>query len=178
MRITRRQATWAVQRLLFEAYMVFCLVTIVGGWLTAPLFTHLILGDWRFWRHLRVGFGCWLHGFRFATRVIRGKNQGFMFSLPLTAPPFSGPNLAVVALNPTWENGTSCGGCTRCCDINTCPVLDKERKLCRGYDAFFWRYFNCGRFPSAQREVDYYGCPKWTVPDRKEATTWRSTTRS
>ncbi len=35
-----------------------------------------------------------------------------------------------------------------------------------GCESFFWRYFNCGRFPSQQSEIDYYGCPKWVVQGR------------
>jgi hypothetical protein len=47
--------------------------------------------------------------------------------------------------------------------------LDEEHDRCRGYDSFYWRYFNCGRFPSTAEETHYYSCGKWQVfaPDRQ-----------
>ena len=161
--MTLQQAQWAAQRVLFYAYIFFSLFTIIGGWITAPLMSYLFLGDWRFWRHLRLGFRLWLHMFKFLGPLIRWENKGFMFSLPLAAPPFTAPNRAIVQLSSSWEYGNSCGGCSRCCDKIACPILDKERKLCTGYNSFFWRHFNCGRFPSEQREINYYGCPKWVM---------------
>ena len=32
-----------------------------------------------------------------------------------------------------------------------------------GYDSFYWRYFNCGRYPANQEEIDWYECPKWIM---------------
>ncbi|MEE8434399.1 MAG: hypothetical protein V3S64_06380, partial [bacterium] len=50
------------------------------------------------------------------------------------------------------------------------PVLDYETGLCQGYDSFFWRYFNCGRYPSNQREIEFYLCNKWSLkPEPKAA---------
>ena len=52
-------------------------------------------------------------------------------------------------------------------------MLDDERDRCHGYDSFYWRYFNCGRFPSTAEETHYYNCAKWRVtaparqPDRE-----------
>ncbi len=69
----------------------------------------------------------------------------------------------VVTMNPTWEFGTTCGPCNRCCTKIKCPILDHRSGLCRGYDSFFWRYFNCGRFPSTRREIDFYICNKWLM---------------
>lgn len=161
--MTLQEGVWAARRVSFIVYSALCLLTVFGGWLTAPLFTWVYLGDWRFWKHLRLGLRMWWHGYVFITRLIRWENSGFMFSVPLTAPPFTAPNRAIVQLNTAWEHGTSCGTCSRCCTKITCPVLDAKSGLCTGYNSFFWRYFNCGRFPSAQREIDYYGCPKWVM---------------
>ncbi len=95
--------------------------------------------------------------------------SGFMLNVPLASAPSTTPDHDMVRLAPTWEHGSSCGPCSRCCETIACPVLDEETGLCRGYDSFFWRYFNCGRFPSAQREIDYYVCPKWEMkPVRSE----------
>jgi hypothetical protein len=31
------------------------------------------------------------------------------------------------------------------------------------YNSFYWRYFNCGRYPTSQQEIDLYECPKWIM---------------
>ncbi len=153
---------WAATRVLFIAYVVFALFTVVGGFLTAPLATWYFFGDWRFWRHWGPGLGLYRQGWRMLWLMLRGES-GFMLDVPLTAPPLSAPAPSLVKLNPNWASGSECGQCNRCCAKIHCPVLDPETGFCRGYDAFYWRYFNCGRFPSHQREIDYYGCPKWVM---------------
>jgi hypothetical protein len=94
--------------------------------------------------------------------MLRGES-GFMLDVPLTAPPLSEPAPSRVKLNPNWDYGSECGECSRCCAKIGCPIHDPQTGFCRGYDAFYWRYFNCGRFPSNQREIDYYGCQKWLM---------------
>ncbi|MCH8077822.1 MAG: hypothetical protein IIC64_18595 [SAR324 cluster bacterium] len=152
-----------MQRLLFHTYLAFCLITVVGGFLTAPLITWLFFGDWRFWRHWRSGAGLLPHGYRMLGHMVTGRNGGFLLDVPFTAPPSSSANLDLVRLSPTWDFGTSCGPCHRCCSMLGCPVLDYETGLCQGYDSFFWRYFNCGRFPSSHREIEFYLCNKWAL---------------
>jgi hypothetical protein len=88
-----------------------------------------------------------------------------MLDVPLTAPPFSCVDPERVELRETWEFGTACGPCTRCCTKISCPILDTDSGLCGGYNSFFWRYFNCGRFPTEQREIDYYLCGKWSIKE-------------
>jgi hypothetical protein len=129
----------------------------------APLITWWVFGDWRFWRHLKPGLGLFAHGYRVLGLMLRGEGA-FMFSVPLTSPPFNVPVPGLVKLNPAWPHGHSCGPCRRCCQQSKCcPALDNQSGHCRGYNAFYWRYFNCGRFPSNQQEIDYYSCPKWVA---------------
>ncbi|HKI99154.1 MAG TPA: hypothetical protein VKB51_11835 [bacterium] len=162
-----QQAKWVAARLVFYTYIGFSLGTLgIGGFLTGPMMTWYFYGDWRFWRHWQSAKGLFSHGYRMLWYILQGQNGGFMLGVPLTAPPFSAANREVVELQPTWEFGSSCGPCNRCCSKIKCPVLDTEKGLCRGYDSFFWRYFNCGRFPSEQREVDFYLCNKWGFKDR------------
>ncbi len=158
-----KELTWAVKRLLFHLYIVFCLLSVIGGYITAPLFTYLFFGDWRFWRHVNPGWKLFFQGWGFLVRMLRWENNGFMLAVPLTSPPISTPNPKLVTVREDWENDTSCGDCSLCCDKVCCPILDKNTGLCRGYDSFFWRYFNCGRFPTVQSEIDYYGCRKWKI---------------
>ena len=161
---------WASTRILFHAYMAFCVVSVAGGWVTAPLFTWCFYGDWRFWRYVRPGLRLFLHGYKFVPLILKLENSGFMFAVPLASAPLSSPDRGLVQLNPSWDHGTGCGPCTRCCTKIECPILEPETGLCSGYDSFFWRYFNCGRYPSNQSEIDYYECPKWlTRPAPVEA---------
>ncbi len=161
--MTFQEISWALKRLLFHLYVGFCLLSVIGGFLTAPLFTYLFFGNWQFWKYFNPGWKLLFQGWGFLIRMLRWENNGFMFSVPLTSPPISTPDLKLVAIQSNWEHGSSCGDCNHCCTRVYCPILDKETGLCRGYDSFFWRYFNCGRFPTVQSEIDYYGCPKWKI---------------
>ena len=158
---------WAGARVAFHAYVGFALFSVIGGFLTAPLMSWLFFGDWRCWRYWRRGARLFPHGWRLLGLVIRGEGM-FMLGVPLGSAPQSAPSLETVALSPDWIHGSSCGPCRRCCHLQSlrCPVLDPASGLCGGYDSFYWRYFNCGRFPSAQKEIDYYGCPKWLMGGR------------
>lgn len=154
---------WAGARLAFFAYLGFSLFSVVGGFLTAPLMSWYMFGTWKFWRYLKYGPALFVHGWKMLLLTLRDDASSFMFDVPLTAPPHSAPVPGVAKLNPTWPHGNTCDTCNRCCEKIGCPILEEETGLCRGYDSFFWRYFNCGRFPSRQREVDYYDCPKWLM---------------
>jgi hypothetical protein len=166
-RATRVQKLkWAGARLLFMGYVGFALFSLVGGFISAPLMTKLFFNDWRFWRHWRRGWRLLPHGWMIFWMVLRKQGQ-FMFSVPLASPPQSIPDRDRVRLSPHWNHGSSCGDCQRCCQVQElhCPVLDHSSGFCTGYNSFYWRYFNCGRYPSRQLEIDYYGCDKWLMQD-------------
>jgi hypothetical protein len=157
---------WASARLGFYTYIGFSMLTLVGGFVTAPLMSHLFFGDWRFWRYWRRGRRMLPHGWRLFRLVLRGESQ-YMLSVPLTSPPQRKPDHSLVELSPTWSHGAGCGSCQRCCHVMDlrCPVLDTETGYCSGYNSFYWRYFNCGRYPTRHAEIEYYGCPKWQMRD-------------
>lgn len=158
---------WATARLLFYGYIGFALFSLIGGFLSAPLMTRLFFGDWRFWRHWRRGWRLLPHGWMILRMTLRRQGE-FMFSVPLTSPPQSVPDRERAKLSPDWRHGSSCGDCQRCCRVMEldCPVLDQSSGFCSGYNSFYWRYFNCGRYPSRQIEIDYYGCDKWQIEDQ------------
>ncbi|MDH5753569.1 MAG: hypothetical protein OEZ59_14255, partial [Deltaproteobacteria bacterium] len=136
-----QELRWAAARLLFHAYLGFSLFSVVGGFLTAPLITWSVFNDWRFWRYSRDLGRLYLHGWKMVGYIISGKNGGFMLDVSLTAPPYSAPPSHAARLRTDWKSGSSCGDCDSCCKKLDCPVLH-ESGLCRGYDSFFWRYFN------------------------------------
>lgn len=155
---------WALARLVFIIYIVFSVVTLIGGFLTAPLMTWYFFDDWRFWRHWRAGLGLLPHGLRL-TAMMLGHGRTFMFSVPLTSPPRTAPDLSNTVYRVDWPHGDSCGDCSNCCRPggHVCPLLDNEQQRCRGYNSFYWRYFNCGRYPSVEEEIHYYDCRKWAL---------------
>lgn len=157
------QLKWACVRLLIQAYIYFCFFSVIGGGLTYPLATYIFLGDARFWRYLRLGPKLYLFLLRGAWLIMRSGGHAFLFSVPLTDPPTSKPHLSNVHLKATWPHGKSCGNCTACCDVIRCPIADRENGQCMGYDSMYWRYFNCGRFPISQEQLEFYGCPKWEM---------------
>ena len=161
-----QQLRWSANRLIFYTYIGFSIFTVgLGGFLTGPLMTWYFYGDWRFWRHWSSAKHLFAHAYRMLWWVLQGKNGGFMLNVPLNAPPSTSVDRNRVQLTDSWEFGGSCGPCTRCCSKIRCPILDPATQLCRGYNSFFWRYFNCGRYPSEQSEIDYYLCPKWEMKD-------------
>ena len=155
---------WALARLTFIVYMVFSVVSLVGGFLTAPLMTWYFFGDWRFWRHWRPGLGLLPHALRL-TAMMLVHSRAFMFSVPLTSPPRSIPDPSNAVCRSNWPHGDYCGDCSNCCKPggHACPLLDKEQQRCLGYDSFYWRYFNCGRYPSFAEEIQFYDCRKWAL---------------
>ena len=164
------KARWALARLTFVAYLGFSLSTLVGGFLTAPVMTWYFFGDWRFWRHWSAGLGLMPHAWR-VLRLMLSDRRGFLFTVPLTSPPRSAPSPSSAVVRHNWPHGDSCGECSNCCRPGgfVCPLHDEEAHLCRGYDSFYWRYFNCGRFPSVVEEIDYYGCRKWSLIATEES---------
>jgi hypothetical protein len=67
------------------------------------------------------------------------------------------------SISPAWENGESCADCGKCCKKIQCPLQEETYNRCMGYDSFYWRYFNCGRYPAGQGDIDRYECPKWVM---------------
>jgi hypothetical protein len=155
-----RKAKWAGARMLFIGCTAFGVTTGVGLYLLAPLFSYWFFGSLRFWKYAGMGPRMIGYAYRMAYCFLKGE---FAPALPLTAPPMSKPDLKIVQINPAWQNGDSCADCGKCCIRIGCPLREKENGHCMGYDAFYWRYFNCGRYPTNQKEIDWYECPKWIM---------------
>jgi hypothetical protein len=156
---------WAMLRICFLTFCITCAAT--GGllaFLTAPLVSRMYFKDYRFWKYWKFFIPMCLNFWRIVYRNITDKQYRAMFSVPFMAPPMIGPARTAVQVTKEWTTGTeNCNTCQRCCTMIKCPLLNKKTGLCQSYDSFFWRYFNCGRYPLNQKQITYYGCPKWEV---------------
>ena len=161
---TLQQLRWASARIIFILYVCLSVATVIGGFATAPMMSWYFFGDWRFWRYLGPGSRMLPHGLRIL-RLMFTQERGFMFAVPLTSPPVPVPDPAVALQRQDWEHGASCGTCSNCCKPMgiACPLLASDQGHCLGYNSFYWRYFNCGRFPSLAEEIDFYDCRKWAL---------------
>jgi hypothetical protein len=155
-----RKAGWAAARLSFTLCSALSVLSVIGCFLFSPLFTYWFFGSARFWKYLHLTFPVIRFSYYLAYLSLRGRS---VRSLPWTAPPMLEPNPVAVQINPEWKHGDSCGGCGKCCRKIQCPFLDGEKGHCMSYGSFYWRYFNCGRYPTSQQEIDLYECPKWIM---------------
>ena len=147
-------------RLCFIGFITFGCISGVGLYLLAPLYSYYFFGTLRFWKYAHMGPRLIAYTYTMAFCYLKGE---FTPSVRLTAPPLTKPDLSLVQINPAWENGESCADCGKCCKKIRCPLQDKTYNQCMGYDSFYWRYFNCGRYPASQGDIDRYECPKWVM---------------
>lgn len=166
---------WLAMRLLIVALSVLSVLSCgLSAFALAPLHSWLLFGDWRFWRHWHMFPRLTAQARRLAFRMAaepdyRGMTS-FLSPRDWLAPPMMGPDLVLVAVRGDWSPGAaSCGTCGRCCTEIRCPSFDPATKLCGSYGSPFWRYFPCGRYPATQAQIDYYGCPKWTMLDERSS---------
>lgn len=155
-----KKAGWLAARSLFILCSGLGVMTVVGCYLLSPLFCYWFFRNARFWRYLHLTLPMVLFTYYLTYLHLRGRSVS---SFPWTSPPMSGPDPALVRIRSDWEHGESCGDCGKCCRKIKCPFQDKKNGHCLSYDSFYWRYFNCGRYPISQRDIDLYECPKWVM---------------
>jgi hypothetical protein len=161
------QAKWALYRIVFVITATFGSLTGgLGAYLLAPLYSYYFFNDLNFLKYHQYFFPLAKSYWRFIYRLFSSEDYREEYSLGLTLPPCTSPDLAYLQLAATWDGDLfDCDQCTRCCTIIDCPLMDNTNHLCRAYNSFFWRYFPCGRYPKTQQQIEYYGCPKWEVRD-------------
>lgn len=166
-----RKIVWLTQRSIF--LLLYFLMLLTGGlfaFLLAPLTSYLMFNDWRFWKHIRFYCPLTLFCYRQLGLLITQPAYRKCCTLPMTEPPRTSPSKELVELAATWDTPEiECGECSQCCTKLGCPLIDTETGCCRSYNSFYWRYFNCGRYPATQAQIDYYGCPKWIVKEPGES---------
>lgn len=156
---------WMLSRVLF--LVLYTLMLLTGGifaFLVAPLTAYLMFGDWRFWKYTQYFFPLTIISYRQIGMLITQPAYRQCCTLPMTAPPRNAPSKKLVQIASTWDTPEiECAGCSQCCLKFGCPLLDQETGYCKSYNTFYWRYFNCGRYPATQAQIDYYGCQKWVL---------------
>ena len=163
---------WAAARTLFLIAAVGAMFS--GGLLVfvaAPLYSWYFFNDLKFWKYLRFVYPAFSWAWRMAGECLRSPYYRRVSKFKVSDPPRLTPDLSLVRLRDSWpeENG-ACGDCDNCCSLRNCPLLDTERHQCRGYGSFFWRYFNCGRYPWIPEQIRYYKCEKWEITEGAEST--------
>ncbi len=130
----------------------------------APLTTYLFFRDFRFWKYTRYFVPGMKTFYYQLALIVTDKKYRSMFSVPLTAPPMKQPDKTKMELSAVWDSAEDeCRNCSRCCIKLRCGLFDYDKGICLGYDSFYWRYFNCGRYPETRQQIDYYECPKWVM---------------
>ena len=157
---------YAATRLVFViGYFLNILTFGLTAYIFAPMVSYLFFGDIRFWRQIHKFHRLTISSYRHLFTLFRDRDYGDAFHLRWTVPPRSAPDLDKVSVKDSWmsKNGPSCNGCISCCELIKCELIDKENAGCLVYDTPYWRYFNCGRFPENQRQIDYFRCTKWQM---------------
>lgn len=156
---------WGGFRILFIVVMTAAAASgSLLVYLFGPVYSWYFFGDFNFIKHRQYVFPMILCGLNFLKDLYQDLEFRSAFIMPLTAPPLDSPDLTVVRISTTWSSGVlNCSNCNNCCTGRYCPLLNCETNQCRSYGSFYWRYFNCGRFPESRKQIRLYDCPKWEV---------------
>lgn len=164
-----RRISWFSTRVMILILGVSSMLTFsLSAYVLAPFYSWLLYSDVRFWRHHRRFPHLTMQVWKLALKLTRDPNYrgmtAFLSAKDWFGPPMTGPDKTLVAVTAHWPHAeSSCGECGRCCTEISCPSFDPKTKHCASFDSLFWRYFPCGRYPATQAQIDYYGCPKWTL---------------
>ncbi|KQC09292.1 MAG: hypothetical protein APR62_02760 [Smithella sp. SDB] len=159
-----KKIKWASARLIFVTAAIG--VAFTGGILGYFLYP---LYSWYFFNDIKLRYHKYLPRLISAfwnqvCELLRNPDYRAMFLIPWTMPPMNGPDLSLVRTGSTWpDNDRGCGNCVNCCLKRNCPLHDIKRNRCRSYGSFFWRYFNCGRYPQNAKQIQFYDCKKWEI---------------
>jgi len=156
---------WTMARVIFIVCSFSTIFSLgLTGYILAPLFSWYFFNDLNIIKHRKWVYPIFFSFSKYLFRSILDSNYKEAFSIKLSSPPLLSPALYNLTLNKSWEgNYEDCNGCVKCCAKLGCVFLEKNNKNCLIYGSFFWRYFNCGRFPENEKQIKYYNCPKWEV---------------
>lgn len=139
------------------------------GYLLAPLYSWYFFNDLNCFKYYRYSFAMIACYWKMILSWFQEPSYRKMLAIPLTAPPMMDPDPRRVRVRADWPGDTgTCNGCAQCCSRRSCPLLDKQTNRCLSYGSFYWRYFNCGRYPERIEQIEYYRCEKWEILDAPE----------
>lgn len=166
------QGSAAIGRALFRlmSYFIVGVNLLSFGmflYVIAPYTSFFFFNDLRFWKYLGYYHKYFEYSTSYIVGVLRRERALIKTVLPLTSPAMDRPDPALFRISRNWRPPSdSCGDCNRCCTfITRCCFLDTSRNKCLSYGSLFWKYFNCGRFPSSKAMLDYCECPKFEAMD-------------
>lgn len=156
---------WVSARFIFltAAIGVACTGGLLG-YLLCPLYSWYFFNDINFSRYHqylpRLVSAFWKQ----VGELFSNQDYRAMFFIPWTLPPMNNPDPSLVRISGLWQNNDQgCGDCVNCCTERDCPLHDIEQNRCKSYGSFFWRYFNCGRYPQNLKQISFYECKKWEL---------------
>ncbi len=159
-----RKVYWATIRISF--FVLLLLMLITGGlsvFILYPVYVWYFSGDLRFSKNNKFILPMISKTYRYMYDFITNPGYRKSFPIQFASLPRIAPDRQKVRIRADWPviDG-SCNGCSYCCKMRGCPFMDEHHR-CAGYGSLYWRYFNCGRFPETQKQIDYYSCPKWEI---------------
>lgn len=136
-------------------------------YIIAPYTTFFFFNDLRFWKYLKYFHRYYFQSLAYFRFLYHKDRSVFWGHLPLTSPPMEAADYSRVRLSSTWTlPADTCGDCSACCELlSTCCFYEASQRRCLCYGSLFWKFFNCGRFPTSQQQVTYFKCPKFTFND-------------
>ncbi len=156
---------WSLLRLGVYVLGISTMLTFgIMMYLLAPISSYYLFGNLQIRKNHRYFIPFALSIWRTFFVWLTDKGYRDMFCLPLATAPRSAPDQTIIQLTNTWQDEAGdCGQCVRCCLKVKCPLLDHKTGFCLSYKTLHWRYFNCGRYPFTQKQIEYYACPKWEL---------------
>jgi len=131
-------------------------------YLIAPYTTYFFFNDVKCWKYLSYFHKFYFNSLAYIRAMLRKEGFFVISHLPLSSPPMESPDLKYIRISKKWSYpGNSCGTCSNCCYLANCCFLDTVQNKCVSYGSIFWRYFNCGRFPTSKKQLEYYKCVKY-----------------
>lgn len=159
-----RKIYWLSVRLWL--FFLFFLLLLTGGLsviLLYPFYAWLFVNNLSISRNVKFIIPTIKTSYLLVFDLITKKAYHETFPIQITSAPMMAPDANKSRIRHDWPiaDGT-CNGCTKCCLARKCPLLSKNHQ-CLAYGSLYWRYFNCGRYPENQKQIDWYGCPKWEI---------------
>ena len=162
--IKPRALWWAFFRIMSYSIVIINLLSFgLFLYVIAPYTSYFFFNDLRFWKYIKFYHKYYFYSFTYLYRILSRKKELVKTLLPLTSPPMDHPDPALFRITKEWHLPLdSCGDCHRCCTFVTkCCFLDEEGNKCLCYGSLFWKFFNCGRYPSSKAILDYCKCKKY-----------------